>query len=124
MRLDRKFLLIAPTITLVFIVAGLFYTTTRLRLIVEASDSLASREAFVVSVERGQRQISAARAATLVRFALEAERRRTEAIEATQQLLLVLAWMALGSCALLLWIIRKVPRTEPLRGPVLFRSSP
>jgi hypothetical protein len=124
MRLDRKFLLIAPTITLVFIVAGLFYTTTRLRLIIEASDSLASREAFVASVERGQRQLSAGRAATLVRFALEAERRRTEAIEATQQLLLVLAWMALGSCALLLWTIRKVPRTEPLRGPVLFRSSP
>ena len=123
MRLDRKFLLIAPSVVLVLIVAGLFYTSTRLHQIVEASDSWKARDAFIASVERGERQLSAPRAAAIVRFALDAERRRTEAVQAARELLLTLGWMALASCAMLLWTIRKVPRTEPLRGPVLFSSS-
>ena len=124
MRLDRKFLLIAPSIVLVLIVVGLFYTATRLSQIVEASGSWATRDAFIASVERGDRKLAAPKALQIVRISLEAERRRTSAIEATRQLLVVLGWMTLVCAGVLLWTIRRVPRTEPLRGPVLFSSSP
>jgi hypothetical protein len=124
MRIDRKLFLIAPSLVLVLIVAGLFYTATRLRQIVEASDNWAARDAYVASIERGQRELSAAKAVQLVRLSLDAERRRTGAIEATRELLVVLGLMTLGCAAMLLATIRGVPRTEPLRGPVLFRSAP
>ena len=124
MRLDRKFLLIAPTLVLAVIVAGMFYTTTRLRQIVEASDNWQMRSDYVTSIEHGQRHISNEKAVQLVRLSLEAERRRTAAISATNELLLTLGAMTLACCAALLWTIRGVPRTLPLQGPVLFRISP
>jgi hypothetical protein len=124
MRLDRKFLLIAPTIVLGFIVAGMFYTATRLRQIVEASDSWRTRSEYIASIERGQRTITTEKAMQLVRLSLEAEQRRTGAIVATNELLLTLGVMTLVCCVALLWAIRGVPRTLPLRGPVLFRTSP
>lgn len=122
MRLDRKFLLIAPTLVLAVIVAGMFYTATRLRQIVEASDNWQMRSDYVASIEHGQRQITNEKAVQLVRLSLEAERRRTDAIMATNELLLTLGAMTLACCAALLWTIRGVPRTLPLRGPVLFRT--
>ena len=124
MRLDRKFLLIAPTLVLAVIVAGMFYTTTRLRQIVEASDNWQMRSDYVTSIEHGQRRITNEKAVQLVRLSLEAERRRTAAISATNELLLTLGAMTLACCVALLWTIRGVPRTLPLRGPVLFRISP
>jgi hypothetical protein len=123
MRLDRKFFLIAPTLVLALIVAGMFYTATRLRQIVEASDNWQQRSDYIASIEHGQRQISGDKAMQIVRLSLEAERRRTGAIVATNELLLTLAGMTLVCCLVLLWAIRGVPRTLPLRGPVLFRTS-
>jgi hypothetical protein len=122
MRLDRKFLLIAPSLVLVLIVAGLFYTASRLRQIVDASDNWGTRDAYIGSVESGKRLIAADKAMQLVRISLDAERRRTDAIRATRELIVVLGCMTLGCAALLLWTIRGVPRTQPLRGPVLFRA--
>ena len=124
MRLDRKFLLIAPTLVLAVIVVGLFYTATRLRQIVEASDNWQMRNDYVTSIEHGQRHITNEKAVQLVRLSLEAERRRTDAITATNELLMTLGLMTLACCAALLWTIRGIPRTLPLRGPVLFRISP
>jgi hypothetical protein len=124
MRLDRKFLLIAPTLVLALIVAGLFYTTTRLRQIVESSDNWQQRSDYVASVEHGQRRLTNEKAVQLVRLSLEAERRRTSAIVATNELLLTLGLMTLVCCVVLLWAIKGVPRTLPLRGPVLFRIAP
>ena len=124
MRLDRKFLLIAPTIVLALIVAGMFYTATRLRQISEASDNWQKRSDYVASIERGQKKITNEKAVQLVRLSLEAERRQVAAIAATNQLLLTLGAMTLVCCVVLLWAIRGVPRTLPLRGPVLFRTSP
>lgn len=123
MKLDRKFLLIAPTLVLAVIVAGMFYTATRLRQIVEASDNWQMRSDYVSALEHGQRHITNEKAVQLVRLSLEAERRRTDAIVATNELLLTLGAMTLACCAALLWTIRGVPRTLPLRGPVLFRTS-
>jgi len=124
MRLDRKFFLIAPTLVLALIVAGLFYTATRLRQVVEASDNWQRRSDYVASIEQGQKKITSEKAVQLVRLSLEAERRRTSAIVATNDLLLTLGAITLVCCAVLLWAIRGVPRTLPLRGPVLFRTAP
>ena len=124
MKLDRKFLLIAPTLVLGVLVAGMFYTTTRLQQVVEASDNWKMRSDYVASIERGERKITNEKAVQLVRLSLEAERRRTAAIDAANDLLLTLGAMTLACCFALLWTIRRVPRTLPLRGPVLFRTSP
>ena len=124
MRFDRKFYLIAPTLVLVFIVAGVFYTATRLRQIVAASDNLQRRMDYVAQIERGQRHITNEKAVQLVRLSLEAEQVRSGAIIATNELLLTLGAMTFLCCGALLWAIKGVPRTLPLRGPVLFRISP
>jgi len=124
MRLDRKFLLIAPTLVLVLIVAGMFYTATRLRQIVESSDNWQQRSDYITAVEHGQRQLKNEKAVQLVRLSLEAEHRRTGAIVAINELLITLGLMTLACCATLLWAIKGVPRTLPLRGPVLFRIAP
>ena len=124
MRFDRKFYLIAPTLVLVLIVAGVFYTTTRLRQIVAASDNLQRRIDYVTQVEHGQRHITNEKAVQLVRLSLEAEQVRSSAIIATNELLLTLGAMTFLCCGALLWAIKGVPRTLPLRGPVLFRISP
>lgn len=121
MKLDRKFQLIAPATVLVLIVVGLLYTTTQLRLMVAASDNLPQRMAFITSVEQGKNQLAAPKAAKIVRLSLEAEQRRSEAITAANQLLLTLAAMMFACCAALFWVIKGMPRTLPLRGPVLFR---
>jgi hypothetical protein len=124
MRLDRKFFLIAPTLVLALIVAGMFFTATRLRLIVEASDNWQQRSDYIAQVEGGRRQLTSDKAVHLVRLSLEAERRRSAAIISIQELLLTLCAMTLACCLGLLWAIRGVPRTIPLQGPVLFRTSP
>jgi hypothetical protein len=124
MRLDRKFLLIAPTLVLGVIVVGMFYTATRLRQIVEASDNWQQRSDYVTSLEQGKRTIANDRVVRLVRLSLDAEQKRTGAIVATSELLLTLGAMTFLCCGALLWAIRGVPRTLPLRGPVLFKTSP
>jgi hypothetical protein len=124
MRFDRKFYLIAPTLVLVFIVAGVFYTASRLRQIVAASDNLQRRFDYVAQIEHGQRRITNEKAVQLVRLSLESEQVRSSAIVATNQLLLTLGAMTFLCCGALLWAIKGVPRTLPLRGPVLFRISP
>ncbi|HEY2853041.1 MAG TPA: hypothetical protein VGJ18_09365 [Gemmatimonadaceae bacterium] len=120
MRLDRKFFLIAPTLVLVLIVAGMFYTATRLRLIVEGSDNWQHRSDYIAAVEQGKRPMTHEKALQIVRLSLEAERLRTGAIIATNELLLTLGALTLGCCAMLLWAIRGVPRTVPIRGRILF----
>jgi hypothetical protein len=124
MRFDRKFYLIAPTLVLVLIVVGVFYTASRLRQIVEASDNLQRRLDYVTQIEHGQRRITNEKAVQLVRLSLEAEQARSSAIVATNELLLTLGMMTFLCCGGLLWAIKGVPRTLPLRGPVLFRIAP
>ena len=124
MRFDRKFYLIAPTLVLAFIVAGVFYTASRLRQIVAASDNWQRRSDYVTPIEHGQRHITNEKAVQLVRLSLEAEYVRSSAITAANELLLTLGAMTFLCCGALLWTIKGVPRTLPLRGPVLFRISP
>jgi hypothetical protein len=123
MPLDRKFLLIAASFVLTLIVAGMFYTGTRLSVLVAASENWQTRSAFIDALERGEKQLNPAQATQLVRVALEAEHRRTEAITAARELVTVLSWMGLAACALLIYAVRGVPRTKPLIGKALFGSA-
>jgi hypothetical protein len=123
MPLDRKFLLIAASFVLTLIVAGMFYTGTRLSVLVAASENWQTRSAFIDALERGEKQLNPAQATQLVRVALEAEHRRTEAITAARELVAILSWMGLAACALLIYAVRGVPRTKPLIGKALFGSA-
>ena len=110
MRLDRKLLLIAPTIVLFFVVAGMVYATMQLRVLANVSESFKERNAFITAVERGEKPLSQVQAAGLLRLAMDVESRRTAAITATQELLIILASIAFASCVVLALGIRGVPR--------------
>jgi hypothetical protein len=109
-RLDRKLLLIAPTIVLFCVAAGLIYAATQLHLLESLGDSWKDRSAFIASVESGQKQIETRQAVTMLRFSLDVEAKRTAAITASRDLLIVLSAIAVVSCAALGIGIRGVPR--------------
>ena len=110
MRLDRKLLLIAPAIVLVFVAAGMMYAATQLQVLADVSDTWKERSDFLGSVERREKPLDPAKAVGLLRVALEVESRRTAAITASRDLLFVLATVALAACGVLVIGIRSVPR--------------
>jgi hypothetical protein len=109
-RLDRKLLLIAPTIVLFFVVAGMVYVAVELRVLAGVSDSWKQRDDFIAAVERGEKPLSQTQAAGLLRLAMDVESKRTAAIAATRDLLIVLTSIAFLSCVVLAVGIRGVPR--------------
>jgi len=109
-RLDRKLLLIAPTIVLVFVAAGIVYAALQLRVLSSVGDTWKDRNAFIASVERGERTLDQRQSLGLLRYSLDVEVKRTEAIAATRDLLMVLSAVALASCVTLVFGIRTVPR--------------
>jgi hypothetical protein len=109
-RLDRKLLLIAPTIVLLFVFAGLVYAAMELRVLTYGSDSLKERSDYIAAVERGEKTIEPQKAIGLLRFSLDAEAKRTAAITATRALLVELSALGFISCVVLAAGIRSVPR--------------
>jgi hypothetical protein len=109
-RLDRKLLLIAPAIVLVFVAAGTAYTALQLRVLSSVSDTWKERSDFIAGVERGERTLDQRQSIRLLRVGLEVEERRTEAIVASRDLLITLSLVELVSCAVLVFGIRGVPR--------------
>lgn len=110
MKLDRKLLLIAPTIVLAFVVGGLFYEVSQLRLLATGEKTWQQRSDFIASVESGKRELSAEHAANILRYSLDTERHRTDAIDAASGLLMALAVIAGASVILLAEGIRRIPR--------------
>lgn len=110
MRLDRKLLLIAPTIVLFFVVAGMIYAAVQLRVLAGVSDSFKERSDFIAAVERGEKPLSQRQSAGLLRLALDVETKRTAAISATQDLLIVLSAIGVVACVVLSLGVRGVPR--------------
>ena len=110
MRLDRKLLLIAPTIVLAFVGVGIVYAGLQLRVLSNVGDTWKDRSAFVASVERGEKTLDQRQSIGLLRYSLDVEAKRTEAIAATRDLLMVLSAVVLVSCATLVLGIRTVPR--------------
>ena len=110
MRFDRKLLLIAPAIVLVFVVAGLVYSTMQLHALGQISASLQERSEFIASVERGEKTLETRQSLSLLRWAMDVEAKRTDAIVASRDLLISLSAIALVCCGVLALGIRSVPR--------------
>lgn len=109
-RLDRKLLLIAPTIVLFFVVAGMAYAALELHFVARTSSSLNDRSAFIGAVERGEKTLSPQQSLGILRLSLQVEERRSAALSATRDLLIVLAVIAFVACVVLVAGIRTVPR--------------
>jgi len=109
-RLDRKLLLIAPAIVLVFVAAGTAYTAFQLHVLGSVSETWKERSDFIAAVERGDKSLDQRQAIGLLRVALQVEERRTAAILASRDLLITLSLVELVSCAVLAFGIRSVPR--------------
>jgi len=109
-RLDRKLLLIAPTIVLVFVVAGMVYAAVQLHVLGGVSETLKERSDFIGSVERGEKKLDERQTSRLLRLSMDVEGRRTAAIVASRDLMIVLSAMAFVSCCVLGIGIRGVPR--------------
>ena len=112
MRLDKKLLLIAPTIVLVLVVAGMVYAAVQLHVLASVSETEKEREAFIGSVERGEKTLEPRQSLSLLRIGLDVETKRTAAILASRDLLAELSAIGLVSCIVLTLGVRAVPRTH------------
>ena len=112
MRLDRKFLLIAPTIVLAFVVAGMIYAIVQLRFLTDIGGTWNDRNEYVSAAERGEKPLTEKQALNILRYSLDAEAKRTEAIHAEQSLLTLLTGVAVLCLGVLGIGVRGVPR-EP-----------
>jgi hypothetical protein len=109
-RLDRKLLLIAPTIVLVFVVAGMIYAAAQMHVLAGVSDTLDSRRAFITAVERGEKPLDQRQAINIIDAQFDVESRRSTALNATRDLLELLSAIAFASIGMLAFGIRAIPR--------------
>jgi len=111
-RLDRKLLLIAPTIVLVLVIAGIVYTAVQLHVLASVGETAKERDAFISSVERGEKTLEPRQSLSLIRAGFDVETKRTAAIVASRDLLVALAVIGFVSCVVLAIGVRGVPRTH------------
>jgi hypothetical protein len=109
-RLDRKLLLIAPAIVLIFVAAGIGYTAYQLHYLVDMAKSWNDRNTFIAAVERGEKPLTEQQAVSMLRWSLDVESKRTAAISASRELLVELSVIAFLACGVLAIGIRSVPR--------------
>ena len=110
MRLDKKFLLIAPTIVLAFLAAGMIYATLQLRALRDVGNTWKDRNDFVSAVERGEKTLEQRQALNILRYSLDVEAKRTEAVAAAEELLVVLSSIGVLTFIGLALAVRAVPR--------------
>jgi glutamate formiminotransferase len=109
-RLDRKLLLIAPAIVLACVAAAMVYATVQLHILEQISDSWKDRSDFIAAVDRGEKKLEQRQAIGILRLSLDVEAKRTVAIGAMRDLMIVLSAVAVVSCCVLAIGIRSVPR--------------
>lgn len=110
MRLDRKLLLIAPTIILGFVIAGMIYAAVELHVLSSVSETFRERSDFIAAVERGAKPLDERQALSIIHAQFDVETKRTAALEAARDLLAVLALIGLASVCVLAVGVRRVPR--------------
>jgi hypothetical protein len=110
LRLDKKFLLIAPTIVLAFVVAGMIYATVQLRFLTDIGGTWKERSEYVSAAERGEKPLTEKQAINILRYSLDVEAKRNEAIHAEQSLLILLTVVAVLCLGVLVIGVRGVPR--------------
>jgi hypothetical protein len=111
-RLDRKLLLIAPTIVLVLVIAGVAYAASELHVLTAVSDSEHQRSTFIAAVARGDKPLTEQQAVGMLQFALDVETKRTAAIAAAHDLLVALVIIGAVACVVLAVGVRGVPRVH------------
>jgi hypothetical protein len=109
-RLDRKLLLIAPAIVLVFVVAGMIYAAVQLHVLSSVSDTLTERTQFISAVEAGQKTLDQRQALGIIHLQFDVESKRSAAISAARDLMIVLSVIAAAAIVTLVVGIRSVPR--------------
>jgi hypothetical protein len=117
-------LLITPTIVLVSVVAGMIYVALQLRVLSDVGTTWRDRNDFITAVERGEKSLEQRQALGILRYSLDVEAKRTEAITAARDLLFVLSAIALASCIVLGLGIRTVPREHWPRFRSTHRAEP
>lgn len=110
MRFDRKLLLIAPTIILVFVVAGIVYAAVQMHVLSSVSDTLNDRRDFIAAVEHGQKTLDERQALNIIHAQFDVEARRSAALTAARDLLVILGGIAFVSLGILAIGVRSVPR--------------
>ena len=117
MRLDRKLLLITPAVVLVLVVAGMVYAAVQLHVLSSVSDTYQARSDFIAQVERGAKPLDERQALNIIHAQFDVETKRTAALVAARDLLVVLSVIALASIGVLTVGIRAVPREHWPRLP-------
>ena len=110
MRLDRKLLLIAPAIVLVFVVAGMIYAAVQMHVLADVSRTLETRRTFIAAVKRGEKPLDQRQALNIIDAQFDVEARRSVALTASRDLLVLLSAIAGASVLMLGLGIRAVPR--------------
>ena len=110
MRLDRKLLLIAPTLVLVFVVAGMIYAAVQMHVLAGVSRTLDTRRDFIAAVKRGEKPLDQRQALNIIDAQFDVESRRSVALAASRDLLVLLGAIAGASIVTLAVGIRGVPR--------------
>ncbi len=110
MRFDRKLLLIAPTIVLVLVVAGIIYSAVELQVLSGVSETLQERSDYVAAVERGEKPMDREQALKIIHAQFEVEAKRTAALVAARDLLGILSVIGAVSLVVLGVGVRSVPR--------------
>jgi len=88
----------------------MIYATIQLRRLSDVGDTWKSRNEYVSAAERGEKPLNERQALNILRYSLDVEAKRTDAIAAEEGLLTVLTAIALLSVAVLLIGVRAVPR--------------
>ena len=88
------------------------YAAVQLHVLASVSETEKERDAFITSVERGEKTLEPRQSLSLLRIGLEVETKRTAAIIASRDLLIELAMIGLVSCVVLAIGVRGVPRTH------------
>jgi hypothetical protein len=109
-RFDRKLLLIAPTIVLTLVVAGIISAAVQLHVLATVSETLQERSDYVAAVERGEKPMDREQALKIIHAQFEVEAKRTAALVAARDLLGVLSVIGIVSVIVLGVGVRGVPR--------------
>ena len=110
MKFDRKLALIAPTIVLALVVAGMVYAVLQVRLLSGISESLAERRVFIEQVKRGEKPLDTHQALNIIDAQFDVEGRRSAALTELRSLLSILAGIGFVSVVVLAVGVRGVER--------------
>lgn len=110
MRFDRKLLLIAPTIVLALVIAGIISAAVQLHVLSGVSETLKERSDFIAAVERGEKPMDRDQALKIIHAQFDVEAKRTAALVAARDLLGILSVIGIVSVVVLGVGVRGVPR--------------